>query len=105
MTTANNFVVHSNDTYDVYCVSRFEEPIRVDGRNYYGGYEVVHRHNGIIEYRTPSMPDAVFTSEHNNLTLVQEQWKWLSNNSGTIVSPGNALCSSDVNPDGSPIGA
>ena len=96
----NNYVVHSNELYDVYC-AEFPAPLRRGGYDYAAGYEVVHRNTGMVECRTTSLPDAIFTAEQSNTILVKEQWKWV----GTDTVLQDDFEVEGINPDGSPIGA
>ena len=69
--------VYENENYLV--VTSEEDlnfEIEAHGSLYVRGYEVRHRHTGIVEFRTPTMPDALFTAEQLNHALLNKTWQW-----------------------------
>lgn len=91
-----NSIVHSNEHYDVYCVT-FDPPLERDGFQYHAGYELVNRSTGITEAKGTGLPDAVLAAEQCNQFFVKEHWKWISKQEEQTQF--------EVNPDGSPKGA
>lgn len=67
--------VYENENYIVVTAPDGLE-IEANGSLYLGGYEVRHRHTGIVEFRTPAMPDALFTAEQLNHALLNKSWQW-----------------------------
>lgn len=67
-------VVHENDNYVVIVDDELEFSIM--GTTYLGGYAIVNRHTGIVEFMTMTMPEALFTSEQLNHSLLSKAWEW-----------------------------
>jgi hypothetical protein len=67
-------LLHQNENYyvDIDRTKVFE----LGGTLLVGGYKVVNRNAGVVEYYSPAPPEALFTSEHMNHALVNRAWEW-----------------------------
>jgi len=62
--------------------------ITVDDVAYTSWYEVVNSATGIVELRTPCLPEAIYKSSLFNRTLVTKSWEALFiSQDGTAVEP------------------
>lgn len=69
MTTDNNNAnaeCHTNDNYIV----------RVNGDG--DGYVVVNSTTNVIEFRSESLPEAIFAAENLNVVLVHNTYEWVA---------------------------
>src|SRR5688572_27567489 len=77
-------ILHENETYHV---TAHKNNFSTGGKNYsfveerafYNeGYLVTNKVTGIVEHTSISLPEAIFTSEQMNDTLLSNPWKWFS---------------------------
>ena len=60
-----------------YVVNTNHTEIIMHDSAYDGGYEVVNKEYGVVEYKTTSLPEAIFNAEQFDVALTNETWKWM----------------------------